>query len=42
MEHQQLLTEGEVLQDEIFSGVESFQQPAEKVSKARKHDRNLT
>ena len=41
MQSQQLLTEGEVLEDEFLSTLNGGDGPAEKVSKAHKHQRIL-
>ncbi len=38
MQSQQLLPKGEVLQNEVFSGVDGGDEPAEKISKAHKHE----
>ncbi len=41
MEGEQLLTQGEIFQDEILAGTERTNNPAEQVSEPHNHDKNL-
>jgi hypothetical protein len=42
MESQQLLTQCKVLQNEVFAGLTSSDEPTDKVSKQRNHGKNLS
>ena len=42
MKSQQLMAQGEVLEDELFPGAKDRNNPAEQISKARKHPRIVT
>jgi len=42
MESEQLLLQRNILEDEVFSWAKERKDPAEQISKARKHPRNLT
>ena len=42
MKSQQLLAQGEVLEDEVIPRAKDGKNPAEQISKARKHPRLLT